>query len=124
MASVQLYRFQFLQNNPYGTFVTGDVVDIFIETDDAVVPSAPLSFEHAGITVQLNGVNYPSSGAAFILDFNPSLVTVQNFGPQICVGTSLLVFQLFAGWPYVIYHSEEDHYSCTINPPTCDLMIV
>jgi hypothetical protein len=124
MASVQLYRFEFIQNNPYGTFVTGDVLDVFLETTSAVVPAVPLGFQSAGITVNLNGVSYPSSGAGFILDFNPSIINVQNFNPQICIGTSLLAFSLSAFWPYVYYYSQENHYSCTVNPPTCNLSIV
>lgn len=123
MASVQLYKIEFLQNNPFGTFVTGDVLDLYIETDDAVVPSAPLSFQTTGITVNLNGVSYPITGSGIILDYNPSIVSVQNFNPQICVGTSLLVFVLYGPWPYVTYYSQEDHYSCSVNPPTCNLVI-
>lgn len=124
MASVQVYRLQFLQNNPFGTFVTGDVLDIFMETDDATVPANPLSFIADGISVELNGVDYPVTGAGFILDFSPSILSIQNFNPQICIGTSLLVFGLYGAWPYTTYYSQENHYSCTVNPPTCDLMVV
>ena len=123
MASVQLYRLQFLQDNPFGTFVAGDVLDIYMETDDAVVPAAPLSFQITGLSVNLNGSPYSSSGAGFILDFGPSILSVQSFNPQICIGTSLLVFQSYGAWPYAYYYSQEDHYSCVVNPPTCDLMI-
>lgn len=123
MASIQIYKIQFLQNNPFGSFVTGDVLDIFLETDDAVVPAGPLTFEAAGISVNLNGVTYPVSGSGVILDFGPSIMSVQNFNPQICIGTSLLVFGLYAAWPYTTYYSQEDHYSCTVNPPTCNLMV-
>lgn len=123
MASVQLYRIQFIANNPFGTFVTGDVLDIFLETTSAVVPSPPFAFTTTGITVNLNNVSYPSLGAGFILDFGPTIVSIQNFNPQICIGTSLLVFGLYAVWPYSTYYSLEDHYSCTINPPTCNLVV-
>lgn len=123
MSSIQVYKIQFLANNPFGSFVTGDVLDIFIETDDAVVPAAPLSFEGTGISVNLNGVSYPALGSGVILDFGPSIVSIQQFNPQICIGTSLLVFSLFSAWPYSTYYSLENHYSCTINPPTCNLII-
>lgn len=123
MANVQIYRFQFLQNNPFGSFVAGDVLDIFMETDDAVVPSSPFSFEGTGITVNLNGVSYPVIGSGTILDYSASIVSVLSFNPQICIGTSLLVFTLFGAWPYSTYYSQENHYSCTINPPTCNLMV-
>src|SRR5688500_11354014 len=124
MANVQIYRLEFLQNNPFGSFVAGDVLNIFIETDDAVVPANPLSHTADGITVLLNGVNYPVSGSGVILDFSPSLISIQEFNPQICIGTSLLVFSLYEPWPYSTYYSQENHYSCTVNPPTCNLMVV
>lgn len=123
MANVQIYRFQFLQNNPFGSFVAGDVLDIFLETDDAVVPTGPL-IQAAGISVLLNGVNYTVGGSGVILNFSPNIVSVQNFNPQICIGTSLLVFSLFGPWPYAIYYSQENHYSCVVNPPTCNLIVV
>ena len=123
MANVQIYRFQFLTNNPFGSFVAGDVLDIFLETDDAVVPAGPFEFQGAGITVLKNGVNYPVAGSGMILDFSQTIVTVQPFNPQICIGTSLLVFSLYGPWPYATYYSQENHYSCTVNPPTCDLIV-
>lgn len=123
MASVQLYRIEFIANNPFGSFVTGDVLDIFMETDDAVVPAGAFDFQAAGISVLLNGVNYPLSGAGF-LSTDTNIVSIQEFDPQICVGTSLLVFGLYMAWPYSTYYSQENHYSCQVNPPTCDLIVV
>lgn len=123
MASVQLYRFQFLQNNPFGTFVAGDVLDIYLETDDVIVPATAFENQAAGITVNLNGVDYPVSSVT-ILDFSPTIVSVQEFNPQICIGTSLLVFGTVGFWPYATYYTQENHYSCTVNPPTCNLFVV
>ena len=123
MANVQIYRFQFLQNNPFGSFVAGDVVDVYLETDDAIVPAGPFDFQAAGITVQLNGVNYPVSGSAAMAS-DPAIVITQTFNPQICIGTSLLVIGTYMGWPYATYYSLENHYSCIVNPPTCDLFVV
>jgi len=124
VASVQIYRIQFLANNPFGSFMTGDVLDIFMDTDLAVVPSAPFDNQGAGISVLLNSVDYPLAGAGFILDFSPSIMAIQEFSPQICSGTSLLVFGLAGFWPYTTYYSQENHYSCQINSPTCNLMVV
>lgn len=124
MANVQIKRIQFLQNNPFGSFVTGDVLDIFLETNDAVVPSGPFDFQGTGITVNLNGVSYPVAGSGIILDFSPSIVSIQDFNQQICIGSSLLVFSLYGPWPYTTYYSQENHYSCVVNPPTCNLIVV
>lgn len=124
MASVQLYRFQFLTNNPFGSFEAGDVLDIYLETDDIIVPATAFENQAAGISVDLNGVDYPVSGSGIILDFSPTILSVQEFNPQICVGTSLVVPALFGPWPYATYYSQENHYSCTVNPPTCNLFVV
>ena len=93
MASVQIYRIQFLKDNPFGGFVTGDILDVYIDPDLATVPAAPLTFQTAGMHVNLNGVLYTGSDA--LLDFSSSLISVQNFNAQICVGTSLLVFNMY-----------------------------
>lgn len=121
MASVQIYRIQFLKDNPFGGFVTGDILDVYIDPDLATVPAAPLTFQTAGMHVNLNGVLYTGSDA--LLDFSSSLISVQNFNAQICVGTSLLVFNMYFVRPFIYYYSEANHYSCTVNPPTCNLII-
>lgn len=125
MASVQIYRIQFITSNPFSGFVSGDTLDIFIETTSAVVPALALSFESTGVTVNLNGVSYPSSGASSFLLLTENVDYLVNaFNPQICIGTSLLNFAVMSFlWPYAYYYSSENHYSCTVNPPTCNLIV-
>jgi len=94
-----------------------------MDTALAVVPANPLSNEGTGITVELNGSPYLVTGAGFILDLSPSIVAIQEFNPQVCIGTSLLVFSFYGFWPYGLYYSLENHYSCVVNPPTCNLLI-
>ncbi len=125
MASIQLYRIEFITSNPNTAFVNGDVLDIYLETTLAVVPANAFSFINTGITVNLNSASYPSSGASnFLLLTQGVDYLVSAYNPQVCIGTSLLNFSLMAfGWPYAYYYSSENHYSCTINPPTCNLVV-
>jgi hypothetical protein len=122
MAVTQISRWQFLQDNPYGTFVTGDVLDFYVDPDLAIVPTAAFG-RTDGITVNLNGVSLPSS-ATLILSFGPPLLSIQEFNPQICIGTTLLEFSKAGFFPYVRYRSLENNYACVVNSPTCDLIVV
>jgi hypothetical protein len=122
VASVQVYRYEFLQNNPYGGFVTGDVLDIYVETDDIIVPTNLYLGAFTGVSVELNGSPLASS-AYFILNYTPSLISIQEFNPQICVGTSLAQFSKTSFFPFASYYSFENHYSCAVNPPTCNLIV-
>jgi hypothetical protein len=122
MARVQLYRVEFLIN--VGSAVIGDIVDVFAETDDLIIPSHPLTFNSIGIETELNGIPFSNdNGYAFGTD--PTKFSIQSFNPQVCVGTSLVIFSLgWPFWPCVTYYSEQNHYSCVINPPTCNLIVV
>lgn len=120
VAEVQIVKIQFTANNPQGGFVAGDVVDVYIETDNIVTP-AYLNAE--GIYSKLNGVLI-TSDMGYINTSEQSYKTVTYYNPQICKGTSLVVpFQWWA-FPYGSYISYENHNSCTIDPPTCDLIVV
>jgi hypothetical protein len=125
VANVLIYRIEFLTSNPNTAFVAGDILDIYLETDDAVVPAIG-PFVSTGITVELNGASYPALGADhFFLVTEGVDYIVNRFNPQICIGTSLLQFSLDGVfWPYGMYISHADHFSCAVNPPTCDLMVV
>lgn len=125
MANVQLFRIEFITSNPFTTFVAGDVLDIYLETTSAVVPASPFSFVTTGITVNLNTVSYPSAGSAdFLLLTEGVDYLISSYNPQVCIGTSLLgFFTMSFSWPYAYYYSQENHYSCTVNPPTCNLVV-
>jgi hypothetical protein len=122
VANVQIYKYQFLQNNPYGGFVAGDVLDIYIDPTLAVVPTGAFG-SYTGITLYLNGV-LTGSHASFILSYSPSIISVQDFNTQTCITTTLLNYSRTSFFPFANYTSLENHYSCTVNPPTCDLVVV
>lgn len=118
MASILIYRIEFLQNNPYGDFVAGDVLDIYIDEASIVVPSF---IGTAGITNEKNGTPHTAS---VIISFDPSIVSVQNFNVQICSGTYLVFLGQYIAYPFAQYVTLANHYSCVVNPPTCDLIVV
>jgi hypothetical protein len=121
MAVIQIAKIQFLTNNLMGTFVAGDVLDIFIDPDLATVPSTAFIGETAGITVSLNGVDYPSSGSAFVSLTGQS---VEHYNQSICSGTYLIQVGIGAVfWPYATYVTLADHPSCTVDSDVCDLTI-
>jgi hypothetical protein len=120
VAEVQIVKIQFTANNPQGGFVAGDVLDVYVETDNIVTP-AP--FNTDGVYAKKNGV-LMTSDIGFVNTAEGSYKTVTYYNPQICKGTSLVVpFQWWA-FPYGAYVSYENHNSCTIDPPTCDLIVV
>ena len=121
---LQIGRYEALTGIPaYTGFTAGDIIDVFIETDDVVTPANPLSFSTTGITVELNG-----SPLAYTTD---SLVgaggfyLTSDFNLQFCSSTSLVICSLgWPIWPYATYYSLEDHPSCAVSPGTCNLIII
>jgi hypothetical protein len=122
MAEILLREVQFTGNNPYGTYVAGDVVQVWIETDDIVIPAGGLDFQTTGIFVKVNGVVTPGTA---IIDLTPASYKTDVVYPvQICSDTSLIEIQHgYAVDPYAYYISYEDHYSCIVNPPSCNLQV-
>ena len=121
MAEILIHKIEFLQNNTYGTYVAGDVLEVYADTDLLVANPYPLSFESTGIVVYLNDV-LTTTGTYY--DTSPAIVSVQNFNPQICNGTSLVVLSSWMVFPFVYYYTLANHYACTVNSPTCDLIMV
>jgi hypothetical protein len=121
MADVYVARIEFIANNTYGEFVLGDILDIYLDPSVATTPAYPLSITIAGITVYLNGTIY--AGSATALDLSKTVR--QEINTRICKGASLLnVSPGLMFYPFASYYSEEDHYECVVNSPTCDLMII
>jgi hypothetical protein len=118
VANILIYKIEFLQNNPYGDFVAGDVLDIYIDEGSIVVPSF---IEIIGISVEKNGTPI---GSGALITFDPSIVSVQNLNVQICSGTYLISLGSFAIFPYAQYVTLANHYSCVVNPPTCNLLVI
>lgn len=120
MAEILVKRIEFLQN--YTPYAIGDVLEVYAETDDLVLNPYPLVNENTGILVYLNGS--PITSGILIHIMGPPICSVQNFNPQICIGDSLVSFIDEVFFPHVHYYTQAGHYSCTINPPTCDLIVL
>lgn len=120
MADIQFMRIQFLQDNPYGTFVAGDVLDVYINPDDVVTN---LGITTEGVTVNLNGSPLLSSSAFFPAD--NSIISVQYFGVEFCVTTYLILpYIKQQAHPYGQYFPQANHNSCAVDPSVCDLIII
>jgi hypothetical protein len=126
MAEVQLYKIQFLQNNVAGLYIAGEVLDIYIETDDVVVnpliPGSNVAFQTGvqAIKVYRNGTLI---GNGPLIDTLPGRTSIVNYAPTVCATTSLAVPQITTIFPYAWYYTLADHPSCAFNSPTCDLLM-
>lgn len=116
MAEVLLYRIEFIANS--SGYVTGDIVDILVETDDVV-----LGDSDSGIIVKKNGVVAGSGGTIGIFSSDPPFVQ-SSYNSQVCVDGALLVFNRGIFFPYGFFSSLADHPSCAVAPETCDLIVV
>lgn len=121
MAEVLIAKIEFLQNNPYGTFVAGDLVEVYFD-DTTVVPAVLGYIEINGLVCYHNGSPL-SSGP--IISIAPPYTNSTLVLPGLCAGTQYLPMSLSdLGFPYVYYAILANHYSCAVNPPTCDLIVV
>jgi hypothetical protein len=118
MAEVLIYRLEFIANNPTGSYVTGDIVDILVETDDVILGNST-----SGILVKKNNVQIFSGNSIGIYSSDPPFVQ-SNYNPQVCVSGALLVFNRGIFFPYGFFSSLADHPSCAVAPETCDLIVV
>lgn len=121
MASELAKRITLVQDNPYGTYVTGDVIDVYYDPDADTTTSGTNTY--TGFTVELNGSPI-SSGPQLVYEVFPTgtYYTVTNFNVERCKGTTRIsiVFSSF-GFPYAYGMRYPDHPSCTIDSPSCDL---
>lgn len=123
MAEVSLYTIQFIGNNPYGEYVSGDVVEVRIETTEIVFTGDPFIPSSAGIRTYKNGVQ-TFSGAS-MLDFgNTSYKLVTDITAVVCSGTSRANIGPIQFWPYALYSEIENANECAVDPVVCDLEIV
>lgn len=123
MADVLFYKIQFLANNPYGEFVTGDVVDIYYNVDNEITPDQTVSTSITAITVKKNGVTITSGASIF--SFETGYKTSEYVQLNICIGTvkSSPIPSLFGAFPYSYAYFEFNHPACETVPTICDLFV-
>jgi hypothetical protein len=119
MADILVHTIQFIDDNPFGTFVSGDVVSIYYNPDDD--PSPALS-STVGYTVKKNDVEIFAGDDVFFQTYSYKIETSQN--AQICNGTTLVIaVRQISNFPYVFSYVEPDNPSCAVDPETCNLII-
>lgn len=121
MAEVLIGKIEFIEDNPYGDYVAGDIIEIYFD-DTTVVPAIVSYIEDDGLVCYHNGS--PISSGAYV-DTDSSILTKTPI-VSLCAGTQYLLMSYgnFLGFPYAYYAILANHYSCAVNPPTCDLIIV
>jgi hypothetical protein len=118
VASIQTHTIVFIQNNPYGTFVAGDVLDIFIDDTLLTTPASNLT---DAITVELNG---SPLGSGPLISNDDEYVAIDEGGLTFCNTTFLVSTGIIYTWPYGNYSTQADHPSCAASPSVCDLIVV
>lgn len=120
MAETLVWKIQFIEDNPYGTYVAGDVVDIYYDPD--LDPSPALS-STVGYSVKKNGGTITSGNDILYTTFPYKIE--QNQNAAICNATTLVApIRGITYFPYVFTYVEPDHPTCAVDPGICDLMVV
>jgi len=118
---VKIFKIQFVANNTFGNYVTGDVVEIQIDPD-LIVDNTDVQLGRTdGIVVYKNGV---VSTTPTLIDARPNIISLQLYNAKICSSTSLVVFNFSTTYPYGNYYTLADHYSCATVPDVCDLILL
>lgn len=120
MAETLVHTIQFIEDNPYGTFVAGDIVSIYY---DPTLDASPTAGSTTGYTVKKNGSAILSGND--VLYFFDSGKIESSASAQICNGTTLVqAVRQITYFPYVFSFVEPDYPSCAVDPNTCDLIII
>jgi len=125
MAAVKVISFEFIANNPSGTFVTGDIVDIFYDPDTDTTSSGLYTF--SGFTVQLNGSPILSGPTINRNTTTNQYYIFSSHLSSICKSTVLIKFSVSIFdhvFPYVFGVRDEDSPSCAVDPSTCDIQFI
>lgn len=104
----------------YEEFSAGDIIDVYVETDDVTIGGF---FNSTGVNCELNGTPLLLGSFLPLID-NVSIIQVNQLYQQFCSSTTLVLPSYFSVFPYGSYATLPDHFSCAINPPTCDLIII
>jgi hypothetical protein len=119
MAEVLIHSIEFLDDNPYGTFLSGDVIDVYADTD---LINASASTSSEGIKAYLNGSGTPLTSGAYI-PLSAPIIIRKSYNTQLCSGNSLIEFYPNSLFAYQYYKTYANHPVCS-TPAVCDLLIL
>lgn len=113
MAQVLLLQIHWLQNSPFGTYVTADTVETFWDT----VTEALVVKKNAVVITSGDSIpGFFTYNGQYVNDFN-----IQNYYQQIiCSGADLLQFTRISSFPYISYTRLVNHPTCFVGD-VCDL---
>ena len=121
MAEVLIHKIEFIENNLFGTYVAGDVIEVYLEETSIISAPSVNSPSITGVVTYLNDVLITSG---VMIDVSPEKTAIQNFNTQICFGTELVVPSLYVLFPFATYYTLPNHWSCAVSPAACDLILV
>src|SRR5690606_7154722 len=108
----------FIDDNPYGDYVAGDVIDIYWDDSVEPPPAGQLPTPNSeGIKVYLNGSPITSGADIIISPIDaPKYYTATTYSPLICYTTSLvIVVRGEQAFPYAAVGSSANHPACADN---------
>ncbi len=114
--SVKVRSLVFNSNNPYGTYLASDTIDVYY---DSSIDTSPGSDIHAGLTVFQNGTQI-YSGPTIL--FNDSSFTEENIVSSECNGGYLVEHSKFeSSFPYIANIYLQGFGGCEISPSVGDI---
>ncbi len=118
MSAIKVISIAFNANNPAGTYVTGDVVDIYY---DASLDTSPSANPYAGLIVKLNDTPITSGSD---IDWNTvSYKTVVYYHPLICnQGYQVQTINDISFFPYGLNAYLSNVSACSSSAVVCDLI--
>lgn len=121
MANLKIHTIKFLYDNPYGEFVAGDILDVYLDTDDALAEEFITT--SVGVTVEKNGSPLASS-STFITTRGSGayVVSFLSYNVRFCKNELLITTGFEHYFPfgqYVAFYNP----SCEINTSVCNLIV-
>lgn len=121
MADVLVWTGQFTAPNPTGGYVANDIVKVYYDVDNEVVPAVQGST--AGITVYLNDV---LQGSGNDIGLGPQSFLLEEYSNAlICQSTTLINTgsRRTQTFPYFYITPFPDAPICSVTPVVCDLQV-
>ena len=121
---IQIARYQLTDADPFGFFSDGDVLDVYLDTDQIAADPVGIT---TGITVERNGVSYTDASSYLYLQYGEYISVsfyVSSTTPSFCLGTKGVIVFPRDTWPFAAYRTEDGSPMCAVTPVACDLIIV